>query len=126
MGQTDKHLGSIDVPSLSLSTNAELDSSPLPEISPLSSCQNLDDIESAARKKLSRKAWIYYDSGADTLTSPRTNRDDWSKISFRPSAMRNVAKISMKRSFMDLNSILPFFIAPAAMASWDIQTASCV
>lgn len=83
---------------------------------PISVCQNLDDIEAAARSKLSKKAWVYYDSAADSLHTFHTNRTDWTKITFRPRVLRNVARVSMRRKILGHDASLPFFIAPAAMA----------
>jgi len=83
---------------------------------PIQLLQNLDDFESVARKALSRKAWIYFDSGADSLHSVKTNRADWEKITFRPRILRSVAQVTMRQCVMGHQSNLPFFIAPAAMA----------
>ena len=87
-----------------------------PDAMPLSVCQNLDDIELIARSKLTRKAWAYYNSAADSLNSFQANRGDWSKVSFRPRVLRNVARVDMRRKVMGHAAELPFFIAPAAMA----------
>lgn len=87
-----------------------------PDAMPLSVCQNLDDIELIARSKLTRKAWAYFKSAADSLYSLATNRGDWSKVSFRPKVLRDVARVDMRRRVMGHAAELPFFIAPAAMA----------
>jgi L-lactate dehydrogenase (cytochrome) len=83
---------------------------------PISLCMNLQDIELAAQRVLSRRAWTYFHSAADTLESFRSNLEDWKKISFRPRVLRNVATINMQTKIMGQKSRLPFFIAPAAMA----------
>lgn len=83
---------------------------------PLSVCQNLDDLERVAKSKLTRKAYAYYNSAADSLFSLQTNRQDWSKVSFRPRVLRDVARVDMRRKVMGHSAELPFFIAPAAMA----------
>ena len=85
-------------------------------MTPLSLFQNLDDFEVAAEKNLSKKAWVYYNSATDSLMSAKTNRLDWTKVTLRPRVMRNVARISLRRSIMGHESALPFFIAPAALA----------
>ena len=87
-----------------------------PDAMPLSVCQNLDDLELVAKSKLTRKAYAYYNSAADSLFSLQTNRQDWSKVSFRPRVLRNVARVDMRRKVMGHSAELPFFIAPAAMA----------
>lgn len=83
---------------------------------PISFCMNLQDIELAAQKVLSRRAWAYFHSAADSLETLRSNLEDWKKISFRPRVLRNVARVNMQRKIMGQRSRLPFFIAPAAMA----------
>lgn len=83
---------------------------------PLSFCMNLDDMERAAKRVISERAWSYFHSAADSLTSWTTNRDDWSKVSFRPRVLRNVTRVNMKTTIMGQKSNLPFFISPAAMA----------
>lgn len=77
---------------------------------------NLNDIESAAESVLTRRAWSYFHSAADSLESQRANLEDWRKISFRPRILRNVARVDMCRTIMGQKSSLPFFVAPAAMA----------
>lgn len=79
-------------------------------------CQNLDDIEVVARQHLSRKAWAYFNSAADSLQSLNNNRLDWTKIFFRPRVLRDVTRANMHCRIMGHNSSLPIFIAPAAMA----------
>lgn len=86
------------------------------DVMPLSVCQNLDDLENIARTKLSRRAWTYFNSAADSLHSLHTNRNDWSKISFRPRVLRNVERVNMQRVVMGHKADHPFFIAPAALA----------
>jgi L-lactate dehydrogenase (cytochrome) len=83
---------------------------------PISFCMNLLDIETAAQKVLSRRAWTYFHSAADSLESLNSNLADWKKISFRPRVLRNVARVDMQRKIMGQKSKLPIFIAPAAMA----------
>ncbi|KXT07152.1 hypothetical protein AC578_2497 [Pseudocercospora eumusae] len=83
---------------------------------PLSVLQNLDEFEIEARKVLSEKARIYYSSASDTLFSQTNNRSAFAKISLRPRMLRNVARVSMRRTIMGCHSSLPVFIAPAALA----------
>ena len=63
---------------------------------PISMCLNLDDMERAAQKTLSRRAWTYFHSAADSLESMRSNVEDWKKVSFRPRVLRNVARVSAR------------------------------
>ena len=114
----DKHLGPVELDARgaqSSSTAAGHAEGP-DALQPLPTLQNLDDFESAAKKVVSRKAWVYFKYGADSLTSCETNRTDWSKVSLRPRILRNVAKVSMRRTVMSHASAFPFFIAPFARA----------
>ena len=115
---TEKHLGPVDPSTIAQDDNAIVTAhyDLPPDAMPLSVCQNLDDIELIARSKLTRKAWAYYNSAADSLFSQQTNRGDWSKVSFRPRVLQNVARVDMRRKVMGHTAELPFFIAPAAMA----------
>jgi L-lactate dehydrogenase (cytochrome) len=83
---------------------------------PIEMCINLNDMEYAAKKVLSERAWIYYSSAAEDLHSHHNNLHDWDRISFRPRILRDVKRINMQRKILGFNSSLPFFIAPAAMA----------
>jgi len=83
---------------------------------PISFCMNLDDIEQAAKRVLTGRAWSYFHSASDSLQSVNINREDWTKISFRPRVLKNVSKVNMKCTIMGQKSNLPFFISPAAMA----------
>ena len=91
---------------------------PKPEASatPISTCMNMLDIEHEAHRVLSKKASIYYSSAADDLSSLRKNAEDWTRITFRPRVLRNVARVDMRRMLLGRRSELPFFIAPAALA----------
>jgi L-lactate dehydrogenase (cytochrome) len=84
---------------------------------PLSHIMNLDDMELAAEKIISRSAWTYFHSAADSLGSYENNKNDWKKVTFRPRIMRSVAKVSMERKMFGRKCRLPFFIAPAARAA---------
>ncbi|GIZ47899.1 hypothetical protein CKM354_001097600 [Cercospora kikuchii] len=114
----EKHLGNYDVSEDSQDA-ANAPSSPSKEtngLPPLTTLQNLGDFRTTAKKFLSQKAWIYYSSAADSLQSDATNRKDWTKIHFRPRALRRVDRISTRAPIMGHESALPVFIAPAALA----------
>ena len=85
-------------------------------LAPLTTLQNLDDFESAASAVATRKAWVYFYFGADSLASIAVNRRDWTRVSLRPRILRNVGKVSLRTNIMGHASALPFFIAPAAQA----------
>ena len=83
---------------------------------PLSHCLNLDDIEKAAERIVSKAAWVYFHSAADGLGSLENNRDDWRKVTLRPRVMRNVRRVNMQRRMLGVECKLPIWIAPAARA----------
>ncbi|KAK3713542.1 hypothetical protein LTR37_008500 [Vermiconidia calcicola] len=119
-GTIEKHLGPIDVTTLDALKAADVvaqTSRDSEELAPLPTLQNLDDFESEARKIVSKKAWVYFSSSADSTTAHARNRLDWTRVNFRPRILRNVGKpVSMRRRIMGHDSSLPFFIAPAAQA----------
>ncbi|KPI41236.1 Cytochrome b2, mitochondrial [Cyphellophora attinorum] len=96
----DKHLGPVDPSTVELEKAEPEQTKPSSQHgveTDITVVQNLDDIEAVARQKVSAKAWAYFNSAADSLNSFHTNRADWSKISFRPRILRNVARANMKR-----------------------------
>ncbi|KAH7141869.1 FMN-dependent dehydrogenase-domain-containing protein [Dactylonectria macrodidyma] len=123
----DKHLGPV-IMYQDLKSAAALDTgevkdkgavpavTPVGSILPLSACQSLEDLGQVARAVLSPKAAVYFDSGAESLSSLRQNRSDWNRITFRPRVLRNVSRIDMRCCIMGSESSLPIFIAPAAAA----------
>lgn len=113
----DKHLGSVDLATVPTTKNPQnVRDLTKTETIPLSMILSLDDLETAASKTLSRRAWTFYHSAADTLSSLNANANDWNKISFRPRILRNVARVNMSRTIMGQRLSLPFFVAPAARA----------
>lgn len=56
----------------------------------ISTLQNLDEFEVEAKRYLSKKAWIYYSSAADSETSHKNNVRDWDRIKLRPRVLRCV------------------------------------
>lgn len=113
---TDKHLGPVEHDA----QNTE--QAPLEVVTkegqpaPLSTLQNLDDFETAARQVVTRKAWVYFKFGADSLAAIASNRLDWTRVTLRPRILRNVGRVSLRTHIMGHDSALPFFIAPAAQA----------
>ncbi|RMZ87788.1 hypothetical protein DV736_g4983, partial [Chaetothyriales sp. CBS 134916] len=114
---SDKHIGSVESEPTSIPTTNQQanDSDELSRI-PLSHCVSLDDVQDAAQRILSRSAWVFLHSAADSLGSFENNRDDWKKVTLRPRIMRNVRRVNMERTMFGQKCKLPFFIAPAARA----------
>ena len=83
---------------------------------PLENLLNLDEIEAAATKKLSRKGWAYYYSAADDLKSKHLNNTVYSKILLRPRVFVDCRKCDQSVSFLGNKLDLPIYVSPAAMA----------
>jgi len=119
----EKHLGPVDPttytpvtpPTESKGDNrASEQQTDIPHL--LSLCLSLDDIERTAQKLLSKPAWIYYSSAADSLGALENNASDWRKITLRPRLMRNVRRTDTSRTALGCKLRFPFFISPAARA----------
>ncbi|OXV10432.1 hypothetical protein Egran_01805, partial [Elaphomyces granulatus] len=77
---------------------------------------NLDEIEAAATKQISRKAWAYYYSAADDLTSKRWNNEAYHAILLRPRVFIDCSRCDLSTAFLGHRVGLPIFVCPAAMA----------
>lgn len=112
----DKHLGAVaDAPKASMTSGADQASEK--KTIPLAQCLNLLDVERAATLLMSKSAYVYFSSAADSLHSLKTNHGDWKKVTLRPRIMRNVRRVDMRRTMLGHRFRLPFFIAPAARAA---------
>lgn len=76
----------------------------------------LQDFESWAERVLSRTAWSYYRSAADEEKTFHENRDAFQRYFFRPRMLRDLRNGSTETTFLGIQSSLPVFISPAAMA----------
>jgi L-lactate dehydrogenase (cytochrome) len=90
-----------------------LPSSPKLQPSPILSTY---DFEVAAQKILSPKAWAFYSSAATDLISVKANKAFYDRVWFRPRLLRDVTTVNTSSKISGVNSNLPFFIAPCAMA----------
>ncbi|OJJ45932.1 hypothetical protein ASPZODRAFT_152880 [Penicilliopsis zonata CBS 506.65] len=76
----------------------------------------LDDFEAWAERVLSGTAWAYYRSAADGENSFMENRNAFRRYFFRPRVLRDMSTGSTETSFMGVETSMPVFISPAAMA----------
>ncbi|KAH8704228.1 putative mitochondrial cytochrome b2 [Talaromyces proteolyticus] len=83
---------------------------------PMESLYNMDEIEQVATKQVSRKAWAYYYSASDDLTTKRFNNEVYRSILLRPRVFIDVTKCDLSTSVIGHKVSLPIFVAPAAMA----------
>lgn len=114
-----KNLGPIDPKTLPEPVQAAKDIGPEPDESrpvPISSLLNLDEIEEAATKKLSRKAWAYYYSAADDYQSKHLNNTVYRSILLRPRVFVDCRECDVSTTFLGHKLNLPIYVSPAAMA----------
>lgn len=83
---------------------------------PLESLLNLDEIEEAATKRISRKAWAYYYSAGDDLLSKRFNNTVYKDILLRPRVFVDCTACDLATTLAGQKVSIPIFVAPAAMA----------
>jgi isopentenyl diphosphate isomerase/L-lactate dehydrogenase-like FMN-dependent dehydrogenase len=117
-------LGTVDPESMKSNmpkdvTEVEQQTSP-PELpngpSSMDTLLNLDEIEAVATKQISRKAWAYYYSAADDLTSKRWNNEAYRAILLRPRVFIDCSRCDLSTAFLGHRVGLPIFVCPAAMA----------
>ncbi|KAF2471364.1 L-lactate dehydrogenase [Lindgomyces ingoldianus] len=82
----------------------------------LESLLNLDEIEEAATKQISRKAWAYYYSAGDDLISKTLNNTVYRQILLRPRMFVDCVNCDTSTLFLGHDVKLPLFVSPAAMA----------
>lgn len=75
-------------------------------------------LQQVAKTILTDQAWAYYSSAGDDEISKHQNRSSFSRIWFRPRALRPVAVVDTSTLLLDgtISSALPIFISPAALA----------
>ncbi|VUC30166.1 unnamed protein product [Clonostachys rosea] len=76
----------------------------------------LEDFEHWASQVLSKTAWAYYRSAADEERTFHENRDAFRRYFFRPRILCGAAEGSLETSIIGIQSSMPLFISPTAMA----------
>lgn len=111
------NLGPIDPNTLPTPVQAApTDTNESPAPVPLAALLNLNEIEAAATKKLSRKGWAYYFSAADDLHSKSHNNTVYRSILLRPRIFIDCTTCSVSTTFLSHPLQHPVFVSPAAMA----------
>lgn len=82
----------------------------------LSTLLNLDEIEAAATKVISKKAWGYYFSAADDKISKYLNTQAYRSILFRPRIFVDCRTCELETNLLGHKVGLPIFVSPTAMA----------
>ncbi|KAI1763507.1 hypothetical protein GGR53DRAFT_497366 [Hypoxylon sp. FL1150] len=72
-------------------------------------CVTAPDFEAAAKGVLSHNALSYVSSSANSGLSLQGNLSSWSRVSFRPRVLRNVARVLPKSSILGFASPFPFY-----------------
>lgn len=94
-----------------------MDSTPEESIqAPLSTLLNLDEIQAAATKIISKKAWGYYFSAADDKISKYLNTQAYRSIVFRPRVFVDCRTCTLETNLLGHKVGLPIFVSPTAMA----------
>ncbi|KAI9774842.1 MAG: hypothetical protein M1840_000058 [Geoglossum simile] len=83
---------------------------------PLGTLLSLDDIEEAAKRQISYKAWAYYYSAADDLISKRLNNEAYRAILLRPRIFVDVERCDISTRFLGHKVSLPVYVSSAAAA----------
>jgi isopentenyl diphosphate isomerase/L-lactate dehydrogenase-like FMN-dependent dehydrogenase len=110
-------LGRIDVSTLSKPKTESPEQSPNDDGTvKLEDLLNLDDIEEAATKKISKKAWAYYYSAGDDLISKALNNAAYKSILLRPRVFVDCTKCDISTTLLGHRVGTPLYVAPAAMA----------
>jgi L-lactate dehydrogenase (cytochrome) len=111
-------LGTFDASTLPSVEKSPVEANKVDEeaIMPLDHCLNMDDIETVATQKMSKKAWAYYFSAADDLKSKALNNTVYSSILLRPRVFVDITKCDTSTTILGNKVNIPLFVSPAAMA----------
>ena len=115
--KTEAKLGTIDPQTLPQEEKSPAETSEEKTGPPaLEELLNIDDVEDAATKTISRKGWAYYYSGADDLVSKNLNNTVYKSILLRPRIFVDCTECDTSITFLGHKVSLPIYVSPAAMA----------
>ncbi|KAJ5165349.1 Aldolase-type TIM barrel [Penicillium coprophilum] len=83
---------------------------------PIETLLNLDEIEDAATKTVSKKAWAYYYSACDDKISKHRNTEVYRSIQLRPKVFVDCTECDLNTKLLDNKVSIPIYVSPAAMA----------
>ena len=78
---------------------------------------NLHDLEEAAKRTLTAKAWAYIDGASNDNLTYRFNNRVLRHIWFRPAVMRGVRYVNMSTALFGCKLDVPIYISPTAAVS---------
>jgi len=110
-------LGRIDTTFLK-KPNSQKQAQPVQSEGPpdLQSLLNLDEIEAAATRLISKKCWSYYYSAADDLITKDFNNAVYRQILLRPRIFVDCTRCDTSTRLLGHQVGLPLYVSPAAMA----------
>ncbi|ORY23133.1 putative cytochrome b2, mitochondrial precursor (L-lactate ferricytochrome C oxidoreductase) [Naematelia encephala] len=120
--EPSQHLGPVDpltMPDLADEEQTEEDKrleEARKKLPPVDNMLLVRDFEEWAEKVLSGTAWAYYRSAADSEYTFHENSDAYRRYFLRPRILRKVGDGDIKTSFVGIETSMPVFISPAAMA----------
>ena len=82
----------------------------------LSSCHNIDDIRTAAKRRLPAPMFHYIDGGSDDEWTLDRNRAAFSDYRLLPECLNDVSTIDLSTPLFGQRLNLPFFLAPTGMS----------
>ncbi|RDW57091.1 FMN-dependent alpha-hydroxy acid dehydrogenase [Aspergillus mulundensis] len=92
---------------------------------PLETLINSHDFEHVASRTASKKTWAFYSSAATDLITRDANKSCFNRIWFRPRVLKNVRSVDTKSKILGVDSSIPLFVSPAAMAKLIHQDGEC-
>jgi L-lactate dehydrogenase (cytochrome) len=81
----------------------------------LGACHNVSDFARAARQRLPAPLFDYIDGGADDEVTMAANTAAFDRYAFRPSYLRDVRDIDMRRTVLGRTLEWPLILAPTGM-----------
>ncbi len=87
---------------------------PLPRA--LERCQNITDLREAARRRLPRGVFEFFDRGSEDEASLRNNREAFARIKLRNKVLVDVSRRSMAMPLFGKPMSMPLAIAPTGVA----------
>lgn len=82
----------------------------------MESLLNMDDIEQAATKNVSKKAWAYYYSASDDKITKNFNTEVYRSILLRPRVFIDCTRCNLDTTLLGHKLEMPIYVSPAAMA----------
>src|SRR5690242_17394020 len=75
-------------------------------------CASVDDLRSAARRRLPRGVFDYIDGGAEAEISLRGNSSAFAALQFQPRVLRDVSELDTSTTLLGRALPLPLVLAP--------------